>query len=67
MIEKKTKVLVHLRTEEKELANEMAEKYGRGEKIAQGEWEFLEMTKERDDIFADVEPGWWKGSDNTEA
>ena len=28
MTEKKTKVLVHLRTEEKELANEMAEKYG---------------------------------------
>ena len=30
---------------------DMAEKYGRGEKVAQGEWEFLGMTKERDDIF----------------
>jgi 1,4-alpha-glucan branching enzyme len=40
---------------------DMAEKYGRGEKVAQGEWEFLGMTKERDDIFPDVDPKWWAG------
>jgi 1,4-alpha-glucan branching enzyme len=38
---------------------DMAYKYGRGEKVAQGEWEFLGLTKERDSIFEDIDPKWW--------
>jgi 1,4-alpha-glucan branching enzyme len=37
----------------------MARKYARGEKVAQGEWEFLGITKQRDKLFEDVDPKWW--------
>jgi 1,4-alpha-glucan branching enzyme len=38
---------------------EMAKKYGRGEHVAKGEWEFLGIAKERDDLFVDIDPAWW--------
>ena len=38
---------------------EMAKKYGRGENVAKGEWEFLGIAKERDDLFVDIDPAWW--------
>jgi 1,4-alpha-glucan branching enzyme len=38
---------------------DMAERYGKGKNVAKGEWEFLGITKDRDRLFEDIEPGWW--------
>jgi len=38
---------------------EMTKKYGRGEKVAHGEWEYLGITKDRDRLFEDIDPKWW--------
>lgn len=39
--------------------SQMAWKYGRGEQVDKGEWEFLGIIKERDDLFPDIDPKWW--------
>ena len=38
---------------------DMTKRYGRGEKVSQGEWEYLGITKERDRLFEDIDPKWW--------
>jgi 1,4-alpha-glucan branching enzyme len=37
----------------------MVRKYGRGEKVSQGDWEYLGIVKERDRLFEDIDPKWW--------
>ena len=37
----------------------MARRYGKGENVARGEWEFLGIAKEKDEIFPDIDPKWW--------
>jgi 1,4-alpha-glucan branching enzyme len=37
----------------------LARKYAAGEAVEPDEWGFLATCQEKDNLFADIEPGWW--------
>ncbi|MBN2151073.1 MAG: DUF1957 domain-containing protein [Candidatus Lokiarchaeota archaeon] len=40
---------------------EMAKTFGEGRNVPQGSWEYLGRLEAEDNLFADIDIGWWKG------